>query len=153
MNKILLIILVIVILIGGGYYYVRSQQKASEPAENTMMHEDTNTSSPAKEEHMESSSEAMKETGVKTFTVEGKNFSFTPNTITVNKGDKVEITFKSIGGVHDFMLDEFKVVTKQLSTGQSQTITFVADKTGTFEYYCSVGNHRAMGMVGKLTVK
>jgi plastocyanin len=29
----------------------------------------------------------------------------------------------------------------------------VADKKGTFEYYCSVGQHRALGMKGKLVVE
>jgi uncharacterized cupredoxin-like copper-binding protein len=32
-------------------------------------------------------------------------------------------------------------------------VQFVADKTGTFEFYCSVGNHRQMGMVGTLVVQ
>ena len=89
----------------------------------------------------------------KTFTVSGQNFSFTPNTLTVNKGDKVKITFQNTGGFHDFRIDEFNVKTAQLGSGKSETVEFTADKTGTFEYYCSVGNHRAMGMTGKLTVK
>jgi len=55
--------------------------------------------------------------------------------------------------MHDFVVDEFGAKTDTLQTGQSDTITFVADKTGTFEYYCSVGNHRAMGMKGNLIVK
>jgi plastocyanin len=29
----------------------------------------------------------------------------------------------------------------------------VADKNGSYEYYCSVGNHRASGMVGVITVE
>lgn len=33
------------------------------------------------------------------------------------------------------------------------SVTFVADETGTFEYYCSVGNHRGQGMIGKLIVE
>lgn len=33
------------------------------------------------------------------------------------------------------------------------SVTFVADTLGTFEYYCSVGNHRAQGMVGNLVVE
>lgn len=89
---------------------------------------------------------------VKSFTVEGKNFSFSPSTLTVKKGDKVKITFKNSGGMHDWVLDEFNAKTKQISSGASETIEFVASKAGTFEYYCSVGNHRAMGMKGTLTV-
>ncbi len=90
--------------------------------------------------------------GVKTFTVEGKNFSFSPSTMTVKKGDRVRIVFNNSGGRHDWVLDEFNARTKVIESGQSETIEFVADKAGTFEYYCSVGNHRAMGMKGTLTV-
>src|SRR3989344_3583974 len=54
--------------------------------------------------------------------------------------------------MHNFRLDEFGVATKVLKAGESETITFVADKIGEFEYYCSVGTHRAMGMIGKLIV-
>jgi plastocyanin len=73
--------------------------------------------------------------------------------MSVKKGDTVKITFKNTGGFHDLKIDEFKVATKQLQGGASEVVTFVADKAGTFEYYCSVGNHRAMGMKGTLTVQ
>lgn len=89
----------------------------------------------------------------KSFTVTGSNYSFTPNTLTVNKGDLVKITFKNSGGMHDFKIDEFNVATERLESGDSTTIQFVANKTGTFQYYCSVGSHRAMGMWGTLTVQ
>ncbi|MDB5254058.1 MAG: Blue (Type 1) copper protein [Parcubacteria group bacterium] len=90
---------------------------------------------------------------VKEVTVNGSNFAFDPKTITVNKGDTVKITFKNVGGMHDFKIDEFNVATKKINGGESDTVTFVADKTGSFEYYCSVGTHRQMGMKGTLIVK
>ena len=90
---------------------------------------------------------------VKSFTVSGKNFSFSPSTMSVKKGDTVKIIFKNTSGFHDLRIDEFNVATKQIEAGKEDTVQFVADKTGTFEYYCSVGNHRAMGMKGTLTVQ
>ncbi len=84
---------------------------------------------------------------VKTFSVDGKSFSFSPSTITVTKGDRVRITFKNTGGMHDFRIDELGVATKRIGSGQEETVEFVASTAGTFEYYCSVGNHRAMGML------
>ena len=90
---------------------------------------------------------------VKEFTVDGKNFSFAPSALTVKKGDTVRIVFKNVGGFHDLKIDEFNVATKQIGDGQTDTIEFVADKTGSFEYYCSVGSHRAMGMKGALIVQ
>src|SRR6185369_10146725 len=85
---------------------------------------------------------------LKQFTVTGQNFSFSPATLTVNQGDKVSITFKNSGGMHDFRIDEFGVATNVLKSGDQQTVEFTAGQKGTFEYFCSVGNHRAMGMKG-----
>lgn len=99
-----------------------------------------------------SAMEEKKEGAVKTFEIDASSFKFAPNTMTVNEGDTVKITFKNSQGFHDFALDEFNVKSKTIPAGQTEEIQFVASKKGTFEYYCSVGNHRAMGMVGKLTV-
>ena len=90
--------------------------------------------------------------GVKEFFVTGNNYSFVPSQIVVKKGDVVKINFKDGGGFHDLKIDEFGVATKKLKNDESDTITFVANKAGSFEYYCSVGNHRAMGMKGVLIV-
>lgn len=89
---------------------------------------------------------------VKEFTVTGKNFSFSPTILSVKKDDRVKITFKNTGGFHDFRIDEFSVASKQFRGGQEEVLEFVADKVGSFEYYCSVGAHRATGMKGTLTV-
>lgn len=98
--------------------------------------------------------DTMAEGEVQEFTIDGSNFSFTPNTMTVNEGDTVRITLVNDDNMpHDFVLDEFDARTEILNTGETETIEFVADEAGTFEYYCSVGNHRAMGMVGTLIVQ
>ncbi len=90
---------------------------------------------------------------VREFAVAGSNYKFEPNTITVKKGDTVKITFTNAEGFHDFVLDEFNVKTKKIGLGGKDSVQFVADKTGSFQYYCSVGKHRAMGMWGTLKVK
>jgi plastocyanin len=87
------------------------------------------------------------------FTVNGSNFSFSPNKIEVFKGDKISITFNNTVGTHDLVVEGYNVRTKVLQAGQSETIEFIATETGTFEFYCSVGNHRAQGMKGTLVVK
>lgn len=94
----------------------------------------------------------LDEREVKTFTVTGKPFSFTPSTIEVNEGDSVRIVFKNEQGTHDWVIDEFDARTEVLTAGQEETIDFRATKKGTFEYYCSVGTHRQQGMVGTLIV-
>lgn len=89
----------------------------------------------------------------KVFTMLGSNFAFNQKEIRVKQGDTVTINFTSTDGFHDFVLDEFNARTNKVKTGETSSVTFVADKTGTFEYYCSIGSHRANGMVGKLVVE
>ena len=90
---------------------------------------------------------------VKEFTVTAQDYSFTPSKMTVKKGDKVRIIFKNVEGMHDFRIDEFGVAVKRTSGGSQETVEFTADKVGSFEYYCSIGTHRALGMKGTLTVQ
>ncbi len=86
------------------------------------------------------------------FTITGANFSFSPKEISVKKGDTVLVTFKNVEGFHDFIIDEFNVNTGRIQGGSEKTVKFIASKAGEFQYYCSVGNHRAMGMWGTLKV-
>ncbi len=90
---------------------------------------------------------------VKEFTVTGENFSFIPSVMTVKKGDKVKINFKNQNGMHNLIIDEFAVNTGIIKSGEEKSVEFTADKTGSFQYYCSVGSHRAMGMWGTLKVE
>ena len=90
---------------------------------------------------------------VKTFNIGGVNFAFDVKEIRVKKGDTVTINFTSNGGLHNWTVGEFSAATTRVNSGASTSITFVADKVGTFEYYCNVGNHRAQGMIGNLIVE
>lgn len=92
-------------------------------------------------------------TQVKTFDILGKPFEFSLKEIRVKTGDTVRINFTNTQGFHDWTVDEFNAKTKQLQAGQTDTVEFTADKAGTFEYYCSVSNHRQMGMKGNLIVE
>lgn len=102
----------------------------------------------------EEASETLTEPAtVKEFNIEGKSFEFSQTELRVKKGDQVRINFNNTQGVHDLTIDELNVATKIIQVGQSDTVEFVADETGVFEFYCSVGNHRQLGMVGKLIVE
>jgi len=89
---------------------------------------------------------------VKEITVTNQGLSFSPSEIRLRQGDTVRLTFEVRAGFHDWKIDAFGAATKQMSRGQKDTVEFVVDRAGTFEYYCSVGNHRAQGMVGRLVV-
>lgn len=65
--------------------------------------------------------------------------------ISVSKGNLVQIHLineeknqSGYSSTHNLNIDEFNVHTKDLSYFQAEAITFLADKPGTFEYYCSI---------------
>ena len=138
MNKIIIIVLVLSLLLLGVLFIGKKNEVEAPVLDNV-----TNTVPKVEEETKT----------VKEFTISGKNFSFTPSTITVKKGDKVKITFENSAGFHDFVIDEFGAATKQTNAPTIEVLEFTADKAGSFEYYCSVGSHRAMGMKGTLIVQ
>lgn len=92
------------------------------------------------------------------FNLTGENFKFIMNgidnpDIRVKEGETVLIHFKSTQGFHDWAVDEFEAATDQVQKDGETSVTFLADKKGTFEYYCSVGDHRERGMKGVLIVE
>lgn len=93
------------------------------------------------------------EGSIEEINVFGSNFAFQPAEITVGQGDRVRIIFESVEGYHDWVLDEFDARTDRVNEGDAATAEFTAETAGTYEYYCSVDNHRALGMVGSLTVE
>jgi len=84
--------------------------------------------------------------------VEAGSFYYKPNLIQVKKGQKVKLTLNSVSMMHDFNIDELGVKVPVTKSGNSATVTFTANKVGEFEFYCSVGQHRANGQVGKIIV-
>ena len=90
---------------------------------------------------------------IKSFTIMGMSYSYSPSSITVNKGDTVKITFQNNEGFHNLTVSGYNVATPSIAAGSSATIQFVASQSGTFQYFCSIANHRAMGMVGNLVVR
>ncbi|MHB8963130.1 MAG: cupredoxin domain-containing protein [Saccharofermentanales bacterium] len=81
------------------------------------------------------------------------NYSYSKDTMTVKKGQKVRIELTVTQGTHDWVVDEFNASTDKVGANQTTFVEFVPDRSGEFEFYCSVGNHRAMGMIGKLIVQ
>ncbi|MEK6960767.1 MAG: cupredoxin domain-containing protein [Nanoarchaeota archaeon] len=72
----------------------------------------------------------------------GFNGNYYPNTIRVKSGRLVEITLdNSVGGCfRSFNIDAFGV--SGYSSSPSDTISFIPDRKGTFEYRCGMGMGR-----------
>lgn len=145
-NKIIIAVVGILVIIFA--VYMLMQRMGSDSMSGDSMNKDI-TQIP---KGMEDGDVTVEENGMKEFTISGKNYAYNVQQLNVKKGDTVKITFISEEGTHDWNVDEFNAHTKILSSGKTETIEFVADKIGTFEYYCSVMNHRAQGMVGNLIV-
>ena len=77
-----------------------------------------------------------------------RSFTFSPDQIVVNQGDKVTLHFIGVQGAHHMVTVE-GVDTFQLMRGQIHTVSFVADKPGTITYICHV---HLPNMVGQILV-
>lgn len=92
--------------------------------------------------------------GVREIRVEGSEFKFSLASLTLKKGEKIRLILGNTGEMkHDFVVDELNVRTKIINNGETDTIEFTPETAGTFEFYCSVGQHRTNGMKGMLTVE
>jgi plastocyanin len=60
--------------------------------------------------------------------------------ITLRQGEleSIHIINEDTSSKHNFNIDAFKVHSKNLGYFQSQSITFIANKVGTFTYYCTI---------------
>ena len=74
---------------------------------------------------------------VKEFNVVAKTWTWEPATITVKQGDTVKLHVTSVDVPHGFRLAEFGV-NEYLAPGSTTDIQFVADKKGSYTFYCNV---------------
>jgi len=69
--------------------------------------------------------------------IEASMSGFTPAAITVNPGDRVTVELVATDVVHGLYLDGYGL-SVTADPGQPATLTFVADRPGTFRFRCSV---------------
>ena len=157
MNPMLIVgVIVAVLIIGAVIVMGMGASNTSDTTQNNSMKAE-DSMPVADESMMAEDSMAMEETtsmmAENSFQVEGGSFYFEPNIIRVKAGEPVTITLNSVDMMHDFVIDELDVRTSVLQAGSSETITFTPTEPGEYEFYCSVGSHRAQGMVGTLIVE
>ena len=88
----------------------------------------------------------------RTFRVDARQFAYSPSELKVNPGDTVNIQLVSTDVVHGLYVDGYDI-SIEADPGQTKTLSFVADKPGSFRFRCNV-TCGAMHpfMIGKLTV-
>jgi len=86
------------------------------------------------------------------FHIDAGNFAYSPAVLHVNPGDRVTIELTSTDVVHGLYVDGYDV-SLTADPGQPVTMSFVADRPGTFRLRCSVtcGALHPF-MIGKLQV-
>ena len=77
-----------------------------------------------------------------------RSFTFSPDQIVVNQGDKVTLHFIGVQGAHHVVSVE-GVDTFELMRGQIHTVSFTANNPGTITYVCHV---HLPNMVGQILV-
>lgn len=155
MKPLPIIIIIIVVVIAGLIFMQgntaeapKSTNEVTAAGENTATEDDTNLT-----EDEATSEEDTPAGETRSFEISGTNYAYDVSEIRVQEGDTVTINFVSDEGYHDWVVDEFAAATEKVQPGTPTSVTFVADTAGTYEYYCSVGSHRANGMVGTLIVE
>lgn len=79
---------------------------------------------------------------------------FQPRTISVKQGQLVRLRLTSRDVTHGFYVPDFNIRQVVISPGKFTTVEFVADKAGTFPFYCNILCSMQHGsMNGKLIVE
>ena len=88
----------------------------------------------------------------RTFRIDARQYAYSPSEIHVNVGDRVTFELISTDVVHGLYVDGYGV-SVEADPGQTATVTFVANKPGSFRFRCNI-TCGAMHpfMIGKLTV-
>jgi heme/copper-type cytochrome/quinol oxidase subunit 2 len=90
--------------------------------------------------------------GVKEIFIDSFSYGFTPNTIELTKGEKVVLYINNKGGFHSFSIPSSNIEV-QTPSGETTAVEYTAEKEGTFEFKCTIGNHAAQGQKGTIIVK
>ena len=88
----------------------------------------------------------------RTIRIDARQYTYSPSELKVNAGDTVNIQLVSTDVVHGLYVDGYDI-SIEADPGQTRTLSFVADKPGSFRFRCNV-TCGAMHpfMIGKLNV-
>ncbi|MEK6904547.1 MAG: cupredoxin domain-containing protein [Nanoarchaeota archaeon] len=122
MRRILALLVSLVFLVAACSSTTEVQNQATNPANEMPQH----------------NMEGQQMTGeLKTFKMTAKKWEFSPSVITVSQDDHIRLEITSIDVNHGFSIEDFGIDAK-LQPGKTEVVEFIADKKGTFEFYCSV---------------
>lgn len=94
---------------------------------------------------------------VQTIQISEKEYSLTPSTVNLAKTGTYEFEVTNDGQItHSFKIEESEggpeVEAGDVSPGETKTVRFTFDRTGSFEMYCPIPGHEEQGMKGTIAV-
>ncbi len=91
--------------------------------------------------------------GAPEVTVGGTEFAFTPDVLTLARGEPVNVTFVNDGQIpHDFAVSELDIHVAA-GPGQEATIGFTPNEAGVYSIVCTLPGHASQGMSASLVVE
>jgi heme/copper-type cytochrome/quinol oxidase subunit 2 len=142
-NTLVLVVVIIAALVGSGAYYAQTISSANNAA-NTITIDITIVG------------------GIPGTPNANTTDTYSPDSFTVTKGEHVNLAvLNTDDNTHGLAIPQFKVDTGIIPPGNTFRLSFVADQTGTFQYYepagycgSGVGNvcNSAQHMTGNMTV-
>ncbi len=82
----------------------------------------------------------------RTVHMDATNFAFTPNMITLKRGENVTLELTGVSGDHGIGIPDLGI-NQKFSAGETVSVAIPTDKTGTFNFRCNVpcgSGHRDM---------
>ncbi len=152
-----LVLVPVVVIVGYMFFNQNGQQLPPEGPMETQIQETTGeeVAPTTGDEITETADTTEPETAMVEGTVTevvADDFTFDVKEIRVKQGEKLTVSVMNSKGFHDFVIDELAVNSGMIKAGSTMELEIPTDKPGTYEYYCSVGQHRQMGMKGMLIV-
>ena len=71
------------------------------------------------------------------FAVSARRYAFDPPRLEVHSGDLVKVTLRSRDIPHSFVIDAYRIA-RRVDAGGTVTFEFLADRAGTFTFYCNL---------------
>lgn len=160
MSPMIIVGVIAIVILAGGYVLLSRNSQPSDSAPVTVTTRENDTSQPlaapevvgeeANQPVLVGDEIASEDHILK---LEAGSFYYSIEEIRAKKGETIKVRLNAKDKMHDFNIDELGVKSGIVNAGESVEFEINANKAGTFEYYCSVGEHRANGQVGKLIVE
>lgn len=178
-TKLIFSVALLVLLIGGGVVLVALDRESSNAPSNYADTNDSSITSQLPADNQESANstslagsagsensdtptnggDLIQDEGTATnssnYTIDMRNFEFSIKQIKASPGEVITVNVTNSGGSHNFVIAELNLTSRIITAGESDSVTFtIPEDAGgkTFEFFCSVGSHRAQGMVGQVIV-